>query len=179
MLVAGVVAPGLLRLLTRLGSLTLFLRLLLLLTVVPFVELWILLWMAETFSWQHTLALVILTGVVGTWLARREGIKTLARIQADLNHGIAPAGALVDAALILVAGVLLVTPGVLTDLFGFLLLVPPARRWIARRVGSFLRNRVTIMQAGAQPVNEPSSLFVDVEATSRDADDPTRNNDAT
>lgn len=178
MLGAGFVAPGRQRLPTLLGSPALFLRLLLLLTIVPFVELWILLWLAETFSWRHTLALVILTGVVGAWLARREGIKTLARIQADLNRGVPPAGALVDAALILVAGVVLVTPGVLTDLFGFMLLVPPARRWVGRRVGAAMRKRVTIMQAGAQPTNDPPPTFIDVEATSREADDPTENDHA-
>lgn len=146
-----------------------FFRLLLLLTVVPFVELLILLRVAEWLGWQGTIALVILTGVLGAWLARREGLKTLARIRDDLNAGIPPAGAVVDGVLILVAGVVLVTPGVLTDLCGFALLIPQIRRWVRRRLSESFKKRMVVIHHGGQ---DP---FIDVTATSRDARDDADN----
>lgn len=134
-----------------------FLRLLLLLTVVPLVELMILLRLAELLKWPTTLAIVILTGVIGAWLARREGIKALNRVREDLANGIPPADAVVDGILILVAGIFLVTPGVLTDACGFAMLVPPIRRWVRRRLTEFFRRKIVVLHP-----NEPS-LFVDVD----------------
>ena len=139
-----------------------FLKLLLLLTVVPFVELMILLRLAEWLSWEVTLGTVVLTGVVGAWLARREGIKALERLRDDLAKGTPPADALIDGVLILVAGAVLVTPGVLTDACGFALLMPPIRRWVRRRLAEAFRRRVFVIRP-----NEPS-VFVDVDAVDPD-----------
>jgi len=112
-------------------------RLLLVFCLVPLIELAILLWLAETVSWQATLLLVILTGVIGASLARYQGWRTVRRIQEQIDRGEMPAGSLLDGLMILVAGALLITPGVLTDTAGFLLLVPfcrrKLRRWLARR----------------------------------------------
>ncbi|RJP37020.1 MAG: FxsA family protein [Phycisphaerales bacterium] len=120
-----------------------FARLLLLFTVVPLVELMILLRLGEWMGWQSTLGLVLLTGVIGAALARREGFRTLSRIRGELSRGATPAGELVDAAMIFVAAALLVTPGVLTDLAGFLLLIRPCRRglraWLGRRFAERIR----------------------------------------
>ena len=146
-------------------------RLLLLLTVVPLVELLILLQLADRFSWRSTLLLVLATGAAGAWLARREGFRTLGRIQSDLAAGKPPTGPLMDAALIVVAGLLLVTPGVLTDVVGFALLIPPVRRRIRRRMAAALKKRVVVMRTGgphpsgtAQPTE-----FIDVVGVGRDA----------
>ena len=139
------------------------LRLLILLTVVPLVEVVILIRIAEYLSWGPTIGLVVVTGVLGAWLARREGLRVLRRIQADLARGVPPTGAMVDGALILVAGLVLVTPGVLTDLCGFALLVPPIRAWVKRKLAEYFRTRILhVDQDGPAP-------FVDVEATSRPA----------
>ena len=119
------------------------LRLLLLFTIVPFVELLLLLWIADHTNWLFTVALIISTGIVGVALARHEGLRCLREVRQRLNRGEVPAGSLVDALLILIAGVLLVTPGVLTDLSGFLLLVPPVRglvkRFVIERIRASLR----------------------------------------
>ena len=139
-----------------------FLRLLLLLTIVPLVELVILFRLAERFSWEWTIALVVVTGVLGAWLARREGLKALARIRADLAAGVAPASAVMDGVLILAAGLVLVTPGVLTALCGFALLIPPIRRRIRRRLSEAFKKRTVVIHPGQQ---DP---FIDVSATSRD-----------
>ena len=110
------------------------LRLLLLLTVVPLTELFLLLWISARTSVWFTIGLVLLTGVVGGLLARMEGWRTVRRIDTELRAGRMPGDALVDALLILVAGILLITPGVLTDAFGFALLIPPFRRVIKSRL---------------------------------------------
>lgn len=140
------------------------LLLLLLLTVVPFVELAILLRLADATGWMTTLGIVIVTGVVGAWLARREGLRTLLTIQSELSTGRMPAMSVVEGMMILVAGALLVTPGILTDTVGFALLIPPVRRWVARRVAKAFRGRVVVMHP---PGQEP---FVDVPGEGRDVE---------
>lgn len=123
-------------------------RLILVLTIVPLVEVMILLRLAEAFSWGPTIALVIVTGVLGAALARREGLRTLLRIQDDLNAGRVPTLTMVEGVMILVAGVALVTPGILTDLAGFALLVPALRRWLARRLFEAITRHVIVMHPG-------------------------------
>lgn len=113
------------------------LRLLLLMTVVPIVELRILLWVKDQTSWAATILIVVLTGMIGAMLARRQGWKTVERIQQELADGQMPAAAMVDGLLILIAGVLLITPGMLTDAFGFALLVPAFRNVVR----GYLRKR--------------------------------------
>jgi UPF0716 protein FxsA len=115
-------------------------RLILLLTILPLVELSLLLWLSDLTDWRLTLALVIGTGVAGGWLFRRQGWRIWGQLQADLQQGRMPVDSLQDGALILLAAVLLVTPGVLTDAAGILLLIPPIRRrvkaYFARRFKS-------------------------------------------
>ena len=114
-----------------------FFYLLLLFIVVPFVELALLFMLADLTTWWHTLLLVIVTGVVGTWLARSQGLRTYRKIQQSLAAGQMPTDSLLDAAMIFVAGALLLTPGILTDIVGFSLLFPPTRllyrRWLVKR----------------------------------------------
>ena len=113
------------------------LRLLLLFTLLPLVELALLLAIAQHTDWQFALGLVILTGVVGAWLARREGLRCWRAVHERLHAGQLPTDSLLDGLLILVAGALLITPGIITDLVGFFLLVQPCRRlmkrWLMRR----------------------------------------------
>ena len=82
--------------------------------------------------------LVILTGFLGAFLARMQGLQTLYRIQESLHEGRMPSGELLDALLIVIAGVVLLTPGFLTDSAGFLLLIPTTRNsiisWLQRQI---------------------------------------------
>ena len=103
------------------------LKLLSLFILVPLVELALLLYLADASSWQFTLLLVIATGVIGTLLAREQGWRTWTRIRDELAAGRMPADSLLDGVLIFIAGALLLTPGVLTDLLGISLLVPWCR----------------------------------------------------
>jgi len=109
-------------------------RLLLLFTVVPMVELALLMKLADATDWRVAFALVLLTGIVGAALARYQGIRCWQRVQQKLAAGELPGDPLLDALMILIAGALLVTPGILTDAVGFSLLLPPVRRLIRDRL---------------------------------------------
>ena len=95
-----------------------FVRLLLLFTVVPIVELLLLIELGRHIGLAPTLAIVLGTGVLGAALARWQGLATLRQVQTEMDAGRLPTGPLVDGLLILVAGAVLLTPGLLTDLAG-------------------------------------------------------------
>jgi UPF0716 protein FxsA len=112
-------------------------RLLLLFILVPIAELALLIEIGTHLGLPATLALIVFTGALGAYLARRQGLGVLAKIRSEMDQGRLPAGQLVDGALILIAGAVLMTPGVLTDAFGFFCLFPPGRR----RLKSYLSRR--------------------------------------
>lgn len=140
------------------------LRLLLLFTLVPLVELIILIRIGGRIGALPTILMVLGIGLIGAWLARREGFRALARIRRDLAEGRLPGDSTIDALLVLVAGVLMITPGLLTDVGGLALLIPPARaavrRWLKRR----FQGRLTILQLGPAGFRRPGDEFIDVEA---------------
>lgn len=107
-------------------------HLLVLFIAVPVVELALLIEIGQRVGTVGTIGLIMGTGIVGASLARQQGISTLARLRADLDAGRWPAEPIVDGVLILVAAAVLITPGVLTDLAGFLCLVPACRRLLRR-----------------------------------------------
>ena len=109
-------------------------RLALLFVIVPLLELALLIQVGQVVGFLPTMALVVLTGVTGAWLARLEGLKTMWKLRDDLARGQLPGQAIMDGMSILVGGALLLTPGILTDLVGFSLLLPPTRHAIQRRV---------------------------------------------
>ena len=120
-------------------------RLFLLFTLVPLVELVLLIEVGERIGLGPTVLLVILTGVAGASLARREGARTWREVRRELGRGRIPGRELLSALLVLLAGALLVTPGVLTDAAGLLVLLRPARG----RLVELLRGRLTEkMEAG-------------------------------
>lgn len=102
-------------------------RLLLLFVLTPLVELWLLMLVSEHLGAGTTIGMVLVTGFVGASLARNQGLQTWMTIQRESQQGKLPAASLVDAMMIFVSGVLLITPGILTDIVGFSLLIPPVR----------------------------------------------------
>jgi UPF0716 protein FxsA len=112
-------------------------RLFLLFTVVPLLELYILIKIGGYIGAFPTVGLVVLTALLGFVLARFEGLRKLEQIKRSLSQGIVPAEEMLDGVLIFVGGVLLIIPGVLTDLFALILLIPYTRtifkRWLRRR----------------------------------------------
>ena len=107
-------------------------RLLLLFVVLPALELALLIEVGSRIGTAATLGLIVVTGFVGAALARRQGLGVLARLRAETAAGRLPAGPLVDGVLILLAAALLVTPGIVTDAFGFACLWPAFRRLLKR-----------------------------------------------
>jgi UPF0716 protein FxsA len=113
-------------------------RLILLFVLLPALELVLLIQLGKAIGTLQTFALIVFTGVVGASLARQQGLGVIRALQRETSEGRLPAVPLIDGALILVAAALLVTPGVLTDAFGFACLVPAfreaARRALLRRL---------------------------------------------
>ena len=144
------------------------LKLLAAFVLIPLVELILLMKMAELTSIAHTILLVIVTGVIGSYLARREGLMTLNRFQMAMNEGRMPSREIQDGLMIVFAAALLLTPGLLTDAVGFTLLIPAGRELVRRTalkryIGRF-NVQVTTQGFGSQP-RDPNTI--DVEAVER------------
>jgi UPF0716 protein FxsA len=112
-------------------------RLLLLFILVPLLELYILIKIGGYLGASQTIALVVFTALLGIVIVRLQGLRTLQKIRQSLSQGIVPAEEMVDGVLIFVGGILLIIPGVLTDLFALVLFIPYTRtifkRWLRRR----------------------------------------------
>ncbi len=145
-------------------------RLLLLFISLPLVELVLLLYLAAHTGFVFTLGLVIFTGVLGAWLARREGLQCWIRVQNEIAQGQLPADSLLDGLIILVAGALLITPGVLTDLTGFALLVPPLRRQIKKYVAGRIRGGIVVAAGSPPPSGATPDDVIDAEHFPSDED---------
>lgn len=117
-------------------------RLALLFVVVPVLELVLLIQVGQWVGLLPTLLLVIFTGVTGAWLARAEGVRVFFKFQKELAEGRLPGQALLDGLSVLVGGAFLLTPGILTDVAGFALLLPFTRRWIQRGVRTRLESGI-------------------------------------
>ena len=123
-------------------------------TIIPIIEIYLLIEIGSFFGVLTAITFVILTGFLGAFMARMQGLQTLFRIQKNLREGRMPSGELLDALLIVIAGVVLLTPGFLTDSAGFLLLIPTTRNsiksWLQRQIElRYMSNRpedITIEQ---------------------------------
>ncbi len=133
----------------------------------PILELTLLIRMGHAAGAWNTLAVVVLTGLAGAALARREGLKVWNRIQQELAAGRVPGDQLLDALLILAAGVMLVLPGLITDVLGLLLLLPPVRGWVRNRLKKRFSHRFTLIQPGQSPPAAGDD-FIDVQARETD-----------
>jgi len=110
--------------------------LLLLLFIVPLIEVALFIEVGGIIGVWPTIAIAILTALLGSFLLRHQGFAALRDVQSRLAAGVNPGRVLADGAMIMIAGVLLLTPGFLTDAIGLLLLIPPVRGWIFGRLAS-------------------------------------------
>lgn len=101
-----------------------FLRLLFLLTFIPFLELYFLVKLGNSFGWSKTLLLIFTTGVIGAWLLRKQGHSILKQLQENSRQGQVPSDALAKGLFTFIGGLLLLTPGLLTDALGLSLIFP-------------------------------------------------------
>jgi UPF0716 protein FxsA len=98
------------------------------LVIVPTLELALLIWAGGQVGFFPTLALIIATGLAGAYLAKKQGLKVIRDIQEGINNFRAPGDQLLNAAFVLVGGVLLLTPGFISDILGFTLLFSPTQK---------------------------------------------------
>ena len=117
-------------------------RLLIVVILLPLAEIFVLIESGRAIGVGPTVLLVVLTGIAGSWLMRHQGLALLGRIRAVLAAGLLPAGTLLDGALVLAGGLLLLTPGFCTDLLGFTMLVPTTRRWWRRWLEGWLAGQL-------------------------------------
>ena len=148
-------------------------------TVLVVTEISLLVTLHDHLGFIQTVLLVVATGILGGSLARQQGLALLWRIRQQSSTGQMPADALLDGALILVAGAVLITPGVLTDAMGFALLVPPVRSVIKRWIKRWFARRMEVQAAqfkaaGFTPPGSPersSREIIDVEVIQTTVDD--------
>ena len=121
-----------------------FFKLFLAFSLIPVIELYLIIKIGTAIGALNTIAVVIITAIAGAHLARMQGMQTMMRVRHRLNAGEMPADEMVDAMIIFMAGVVLLTPGFVTDLFGLLLLFPPSRKifkdWITAKFKEWSAN---------------------------------------
>ncbi len=113
-------------------------QLLIIFIILPILELAVLLRLDNAIGLFQTIILIFLTGIIGAWLVRQQGINILFRIKKEINNGNIPAKEMIDGVMLLIAGAVLITPGLITDTFGFLFLIPYTRNFIRK----WIRNRI-------------------------------------
>ena len=120
------------------------LRLFLLFTVVPALELWLLIQIGSIIGSFETIFLIILTGAIGANLARNQGLQVLGELNQAIQEGKSPAKKVAEGLLILGGGLLLITPGICTDIVGFSVMVPPFRAALAQVLQNILLKRIQV-----------------------------------
>jgi UPF0716 protein FxsA len=109
---------------------------------IPVVELYILIEVGKKIGSLTTIGIIILTGILGTYLIKSQGFMILRKIQNDLNEGIMPGDSLIQGAIILLGGVLLLTPGFITDITGFIFLIPAGRKIVKKYLWKWLKGKI-------------------------------------
>ncbi|MEE8382626.1 MAG: FxsA family protein [Thermodesulfobacteriota bacterium] len=117
-------------------------KLILIFTIVPFIELSLLIELGTYIGTLNTIVVVVVTGIIGAFMARIAGLSVLFRIQENLRAGIFPKDEIFDGILILIGGAFLLTPGLLTDAVGFLLLLPLGRESVKRWLKEVVKKRL-------------------------------------
>lgn len=128
-------------------------RLFLLFTLVPLLELYLLITIGGMVGPWPTVGLVIFTGALGAVLTRVEGLRVLSRVQEEWRQGRVPTEELLDGLLILIAGAVLLTPGLITDGLGFFLLISPGRRLVRKALSRAAGRRFGTSQPGVIDVD--------------------------
>ena len=119
-----------------------FFKLFLVFALVPVIELAILIQVGSFIGGLNTVTIVILTALAGAYMVRLEGLGVMFRIQKNMQEGIFPGDEMINGAMILMAGALLLTPGFFTDVIGFLLVFPVSRKFIKKAVTPYIRKKM-------------------------------------
>jgi len=119
-----------------------FTKLLILFVIIPVTELYILIEVGKKIGSLTTIGIIILTGIIGAYLVKGQGFMILKKIQNDLNEGIMPGDSLIQGAIILAGGIFLLTPGFVTDIIGFIFLIPVSRRVVKKYLLKWLKGKI-------------------------------------
>jgi len=119
-----------------------FTKLLILFVIIPVTELYILIEMGKRIGSLTTISIIIFTGILGAYLVKNQGFMILKKIQNDLNDGIMPGDSLIQGAIILAGGILLLTPGFVTDILGFIFLIPVSRNIVKKYLLKWLKGKI-------------------------------------
>jgi len=119
-----------------------FTKLLILFIIIPVTELYILIEVGKRIGSLTTIGIIIFTGILGAYLVKNQGFMILKKIQNDLNDGIMPGDNLIQGAIILAGGILLLTPGFVTDTVGFIFLIPVSRNVIKKYLLKWLKGKI-------------------------------------
>lgn len=117
-------------------------RLLLIFIAVPLIEILLLIEIGSRIGAFNTILIIVVTGILGASMMRQQGFTIIRNIQRDLSQGHMPTGELINGALVLVGGILLLTPGFFTDAVGFILLVPATRALIRKKIQLLIRRKI-------------------------------------
>jgi len=136
--------------------------LLLLFIAIPLIEIYFMIEVGNVLGAGLTVFMVVLTAIIGASLVRFQGFTTLARAQREMAQSRMPAVEVLEGAILLVAGAMLLLPGFFSDTIGFLMLIPPLRQWLVRR---FLAKRVMPVNnpQGTHPSDQSGRRIIDVE----------------
>ncbi len=119
-----------------------FFRLLLLFTLIPLVELYILIKIGGLIGALNTIFIIVITGIIGAYLARSQGFKVIQKINLAMEQGRTPGRELLEGLFILIGGFTLLTPGFITDLMGLSMLVPLTRRGYIKIALKLIQNKI-------------------------------------
>jgi len=117
-------------------------KLILLFIFVPFLELYILLQVGKHIGVLLTIIVVIVTGIAGAYLVKKQGLHIIMRIKRKMNEGIIPTDNLMEGVLILIGGILLLTPGFITDIVGFIITIPQSRKIFLMYFKKWVKNKI-------------------------------------
>ncbi|PXW88142.1 UPF0716 protein FxsA [Streptohalobacillus salinus] len=112
------------------------------LLIMPALELGIIIWAGQLIGGWSVVGLIILTGLIGATLAKQQGTETLQRANLSMQQGQIPSEAIFDGICILIGGIVLLTPGFITDLIGFLLLIPFTRRPLKNSIKAIFQRMI-------------------------------------
>lgn len=127
---------------------------------IPIIEIGLFIQVGGYLGLWTTLAVVVLTALVGTTLMRAQGVSTMQKLQSSIQTGRNPADPIANGAFILIAGLLLLTPGFFTDAVGFALLIPPVRQFIIGKIGDRLRFQTSVFTSAQNHQSQPASETV-------------------
>ena len=119
-----------------------FTKLLMLFIIVPVTELYLLIEVGKRIGTLNTISIIIFTGILGAYLVKHQGFMILRKIQNDLNEGTIPEDSLIQGAIILTGGILLLTPGFATDIAGFIFLIPVSRKVVKKYLLKWLKGKI-------------------------------------